>query len=190
MLFYIAAINCGDPGTPTNGQRSLSSTTYNSVVTYTCDVGYTLQGSNSRTCQADGQWSGSAAQCLGTLCGRFGCLIYIISVFICRPPFFSAICTNPCQNGGTCTAPETCTCDVGWTGIQCETCEAMMEDQVHPFSASNQEKHIIIVWVSLFSVSGLAYLSLFDFFLQLLTVVTLVLPQMVNAVSLVQPTTL
>ena len=56
-------IDCGDPGTPTNGQRSLSSTTYNSAVTYTCDVGYTLQGSNSRTCQSDGQWSGSVPQC-------------------------------------------------------------------------------------------------------------------------------
>ena len=56
-------IDCGDPGTPTNGQRSLSSTTYNSVVTYTCDVGYTLQGASSRTCQADGQWSGSVPQC-------------------------------------------------------------------------------------------------------------------------------
>ena len=59
------AIDCGDPGTLTNGQRSLSSTTYNSVVTYTCDVGYTLQGSNSRTCQSDGQWSGSVPQCNG-----------------------------------------------------------------------------------------------------------------------------
>ena len=54
---------CDDPVTPTNGQRSLSSTTYNSVVTYTCDVGYTLQGVNSRTCQSDGQWSGSVPQC-------------------------------------------------------------------------------------------------------------------------------
>ena len=62
-----SAINCGDPGTPTNGQRSLSSTTYNSVVTYTCDVGYTLQGSNSRTCQSSGQWSGSVPQCIGML---------------------------------------------------------------------------------------------------------------------------
>ena len=61
-------VDCGDPGTPTNGQRSLSSTTYNSVVTYTCDVGYTLQGSNSRTCQSDGQWSGSVPQCTGMLC--------------------------------------------------------------------------------------------------------------------------
>ena len=59
------ATDCGDPGTPTNGQRSLSSTTYNSVVTYSCDVGYTLQGSNSRTCQSDGQWSGSVPQCPG-----------------------------------------------------------------------------------------------------------------------------
>ena len=33
----------------------------------------------------------------------------------------TAICTNPCQNGGTCTAPDTCTCDVRWTGMQCET---------------------------------------------------------------------
>ena len=59
----IAVINCGDPGTLSNGQHTLSSTTYNSVVTYTCDVGYTLQGSNSRTCQSDGQWSGSIPQC-------------------------------------------------------------------------------------------------------------------------------
>ena len=61
-MFFIA-INCDDPGTPTNGQRSLSSTTYNSVVTYTCDVGYTLQGSNSRTCQSDEQWSESVPHC-------------------------------------------------------------------------------------------------------------------------------
>ena len=62
-LLLHSAVNCGNPGTPTNGQRSLSSTTYNSVVTYTCDVGYTLQGSNSRTCQSSGQWSGIVPQC-------------------------------------------------------------------------------------------------------------------------------
>ena len=55
--------NCNDPGTPTNGQHNLSSTTYNSVVTYTCDVGYTLKGLNNRTCQLNGNWSGSVPQC-------------------------------------------------------------------------------------------------------------------------------
>ena len=33
----------------------------------------------------------------------------------------AATCTRPCLNGGTCTAPDTCTCDVGWIGAQCET---------------------------------------------------------------------
>ena len=61
------AIDCGNPGTPTNSQHSLSGTTYNSLVTYTCDVGYTLQGSNSRTCQSNGQWSGRVPQCKGML---------------------------------------------------------------------------------------------------------------------------
>ena len=34
---------------------------------------------------------------------------------------YSATCSNPCQNGGTCSSPNTCTCDVGWMGMQCET---------------------------------------------------------------------
>ena len=62
-----SAIDCGDPGTPTNGQRSLSKTTPGRAVAYTCDVGYALQGSSSRTCQPNGQWSGSVPQCNGML---------------------------------------------------------------------------------------------------------------------------
>ena len=66
ILFHVLspAVNCGDPGTPRNGRRTGSSTTYNSVVTYTCNTGYTLtQGSNRRTCQSNGQWSGTAPRC-------------------------------------------------------------------------------------------------------------------------------
>ena len=58
-----AAVNCGNPGTPSNGRRTGSSTTYNSVVRYTCNTGYTWQGSNRRTCQFNGQWSGSLLRC-------------------------------------------------------------------------------------------------------------------------------
>ena len=63
-ILLLTAVNCGDPGTPINGEHNLSSTTYNSVVTYTCDVGYRLQGVNSRTCQSNGQWNGSVPQCI------------------------------------------------------------------------------------------------------------------------------
>ena len=30
------------------------------------------------------------------------------------------VCTNPCQNGGSCTASDTCDCVLGWIGMQCE----------------------------------------------------------------------
>ena len=29
-------------------------------------------------------------------------------------------CCSPCQNGGTCTGVDTCTCATGWTGVLCE----------------------------------------------------------------------
>ena len=64
-------IDCGDPGTPRNGQRhSPFSTLYTSRVTYSCFTGYTLQGSKSITCQSDGQWSGSVPQCIGMFTKR------------------------------------------------------------------------------------------------------------------------
>ncbi|PKN59271.1 MAG: hypothetical protein CVU56_00995 [Deltaproteobacteria bacterium HGW-Deltaproteobacteria-14] len=31
------------------------------------------------------------------------------------------VCASPCQHGGTCTAPGTCTCAAGYTGAVCET---------------------------------------------------------------------
>ena len=65
-LSDILAVDCGDPGTLING-RSSPSTTYNSVVIYTCDVGYTLQGLRSRKCLHTGQWKGSVPQCIGKL---------------------------------------------------------------------------------------------------------------------------
>ena len=32
-----------------------------------------------------------------------------------------AVCSIPCQNGGSCTIPDTCECLPGWTGGHCET---------------------------------------------------------------------
>ena len=77
------AINCGDPGTPTNGQRSLSSTTYNSVVTYTCDVGYSLQGLSSRKCLYTGQWTGNVTLCIGK---SVKSLLHVLEVRNLLPP--------------------------------------------------------------------------------------------------------
>ena len=48
-------MNCslGDDGALSSGD----------TCSFTCDTGYELTGSNARTCQSDGSWSGSAAVC-------------------------------------------------------------------------------------------------------------------------------
>ena len=48
-------INCslGDDGVPS----------YEDTCGFTCDTGYELTGSESRTCQSDGSWSGNTAMC-------------------------------------------------------------------------------------------------------------------------------
>ena len=58
------AVNCGTPSSLSNGQRRYSSTTFGYTVTYTCNSGYLrTAGSSSRTCQSNGQWSGSHPTC-------------------------------------------------------------------------------------------------------------------------------
>ena len=36
---------------------------YEDVCSFTCDIGYELTGSENRTCQSDGSWSGISAIC-------------------------------------------------------------------------------------------------------------------------------
>ena len=66
MCFPLLA--CSSLNDPSNGMISCSlgsdgvpSTGDNCI--YTCNTGYVLTGSNTRTCQSDGSWSGSAPMC-------------------------------------------------------------------------------------------------------------------------------
>ncbi len=61
---------CSDLTVPTNGMIGYNMATsprpVNTVATYTCVTGYTLQtygGNTTRTCGSDGVWSGSAVAC-------------------------------------------------------------------------------------------------------------------------------
>ena len=40
----------------------------------------------------------------------------------------SAVCSLPCQNGGTCSAPNTCSCVSGRNGAQCQNCMSIRDD--------------------------------------------------------------
>ena len=61
------AVDCGPLMNPANGTVDITQgTTFNQVATYSCDTGYGLVGNMTRTCQADGTWSGSEP-----ICGKF-----------------------------------------------------------------------------------------------------------------------
>ena len=61
------AIDCGDLDDPPNGQVTLTGTTFGSMATYECDSGFTLVGNQVRTCEDDGNWSGTEPICDGML---------------------------------------------------------------------------------------------------------------------------
>ena len=49
----LVSCSLGDDGVPS----------FEDTCSFTCDTGYELTGSDTRTCQNDGSWSGSTAMC-------------------------------------------------------------------------------------------------------------------------------
>ena len=69
MYFLIlTAVDCGSLTDPDNGQVDhTAGTSLGQTATYSCNTGYNLVGDSTRTCQAEGEWSGSAPTCQGML---------------------------------------------------------------------------------------------------------------------------
>ena len=73
----MTVVECDTLTDPVSGQVSHpTGTTFGQTATYRCDTGYNLVGNNTRTCQADGMWSGSAPTCQGTS-------VWIVEANIC-----------------------------------------------------------------------------------------------------------
>ena len=69
---FLSVIDCGDPGIPANGHRSVTgSSIFSSEVSYTCDDGFVLSGPPSRVCNESG-WSGVLPSCNRVDCGDPG----------------------------------------------------------------------------------------------------------------------
>ncbi|XP_062499001.1 fibrillin-2-like [Corticium candelabrum] len=57
-------IDCGGLATPSQGTKSSSQTTCRTTVAFSCNSGFRLNGSSSRTCQNNGRWSGNSSSCI------------------------------------------------------------------------------------------------------------------------------
>ena len=63
--FAYLVVDCGHPGTPSNGNSNFISTILDATVTHSCDPGYVLcNGDETRTCQPDMSWSGILPGCI------------------------------------------------------------------------------------------------------------------------------
>ena len=64
----ITIVNCSALNRPMNGMinRSLGDDgfhSYEDICSFTCNTGYELTGSDTRTCQSNGRWSGTVTTC-------------------------------------------------------------------------------------------------------------------------------
>ena len=93
LLCFITVVDCGVLAPPPNGQVNTSSgTTYNQVATYSCDTGYNLVGSSTRTCQADTMWSSSTPVCE---CEFYN--ILYLKMILHSPHSYSTLYSSCCQ---------------------------------------------------------------------------------------------
>jgi len=60
---FSAVVDCGTLTDPLNGEVIFTTTTFMSTATYSCNSGYILSGSTTRTCEASGTWSDTAPTC-------------------------------------------------------------------------------------------------------------------------------
>nr|XP_030141957.3 sushi domain-containing protein 2 isoform X3 [Taeniopygia guttata] len=88
-------ISCGWLDHPTNGRKNATNYLLGSVINFTCNEGYELTGSQERTCQASGAWSGDTPQCspvtaikqvivIGSIFGIVGLAVLGRLGYLCR----------------------------------------------------------------------------------------------------------
>ena len=70
LLSLVPEIHCGDLAAPSNGTKQGSSDVVDSTMTFSCDVGFRLEGSDQRHCREDGHWNGTKATCRKCCQGR------------------------------------------------------------------------------------------------------------------------
>ena len=81
---HLLLVNCSALTDPNNGVVNCSLgddeiPSYEDTCSFTCNTGYELTGSDIRTCQSDGSWSGSDTICRR---GSYRCITCRMLIFV------------------------------------------------------------------------------------------------------------
>ncbi len=122
-------IACDSLTAPDHGDVSTTnSSLYPSIASYACDPGYTLTGSDTRTCGTDGSWSGSAPTCEPITCGALSGPSNGM-VDVSNSGLYPSVATYACNGGYDLFGSSTRTCqtDGSWSGTA-PTCQPISCD--------------------------------------------------------------
>ena len=114
---YVEDIQCDTLLTPTNGAITSCSSGRVGVgyeqdaCRFTCNNGYELFGSDTRTCQSDGSWSGSPVSCIIMECPSSSLPMNSMLAESCSSTYQS-MCELQCQEGFNDTGDPSYVCDV------------------------------------------------------------------------------
>ena len=110
-------IQCDTLSTPANGKITSCSSGRVGVgyegdaCSFTCNTGYELNGSDTRTCQSDGGWLGSLASCNIMECPSSSLPMNSMLTESCSSTYQS-MCELQCQEGFSGTGDPSYMCDV------------------------------------------------------------------------------
>jgi len=111
-----AGPNCPALPDPANGTVLAPATTRGSTAVYSCDTGYNLSGSKTRTCQPDGTWNVAEPSCTIVDCGALGNPTNGTATVTTTT--YGSTAAYSCNTGfGLAgTSPRTCQADATWSG--------------------------------------------------------------------------
>lgn len=63
-MSYLSVIRCGYVGSISNGNVTVTKSSYNGTASFECDTGYEMIGVSQRICQLNGKWSERNPECV------------------------------------------------------------------------------------------------------------------------------
>ena len=125
MVYYFSCfeirnyldIQCDNLSAPANGEITSCSSGRVGVgyegdtCSFTCNTGYDLTGSDTRTCQSYGNWSGSPVSCIIMECPSSSLPMNSMLAESCSSTYQS-VCELQCQEGFNGTGDPSYVCDM------------------------------------------------------------------------------